>query len=164
MRHRFGLIAAIFEELADGGGPFCENARDLGGVFGGVERVGIEPDRPQAFADMLVAQIFQIDAEAAAVGELAIVATLSREVGKDFNRMADVADKDEGRPDMFGGKGAGILFGLFTRVAHQDVPATMRAASSARGCCRKAGLRLLTGGQRSEEHTSELQSLMRLSY
>src|SRR3546814_20537417 len=44
---------------------------------------------------MLVAQIFQIDAEAAAVGELAIVATLSREVGKDFNRMADVADKDE---------------------------------------------------------------------
>src|SRR3546814_11963724 len=82
-----------------------------------------------------------------AVGEVAVVATLSREVGKDFNRMADVADKDEGRPDMFGGKGAGILFGLFTRVAHQDVPATMRAASSARGCCRKPGQRFLAGGQ-----------------
>src|SRR3546814_18084256 len=96
---------------------------------------------------MLVAQIFQIDAEAAAVGELAIVATLSREVGKDFNRMADVADKDEGRPDMFGGKGAGILFGLFTRVAHPDVPATLRAASFSRGCFRKAGQRFWTGGQ-----------------
>src|SRR3546814_14739487 len=70
MRHRFGLIAAIFEELADVGEPFCDIARDLGGVFGWVERVGIERDRPQAFADMLVAQIFQIDAEAAAVGEL----------------------------------------------------------------------------------------------
>src|SRR3546814_20290457 len=134
MRHRFGLIAAIFEELADVGEPFCDIARDLGGVFGWVERVGIEPDRPQAFADMLVAQIFQIDAEAAAVGELAIVATLSREVGKDFNRMADVADKDEGRPDLFSGTGAGTLFGLFTPVAPQEVPATIRVASSPRGC------------------------------
>src|SRR3546814_7964006 len=40
MRHRFGLIAAIFEELADVGEPFCDIARDLGGVFGWVERVG----------------------------------------------------------------------------------------------------------------------------
>src|SRR3546814_17726877 len=113
MRHRFGLIAAIFEELADVGEPFCDIARDLGGVFGWVARVGIEPDRPQAFADMLVAQIFQIAAEAAAVGALAIVSTLSRAVGQHFNCRADLADKDAGRPDMVGGKGAGLL-GLTT--------------------------------------------------
>src|SRR3546814_2432616 len=93
-----------------------------------------------------------------------MVSTLSLEVGKYFHRIADLADKDEGSPDLFGGKGATILFGLFTRVAHLDVPATMRAASSARGCCRKAGQRFLTGGQCDLFCTAFLPALFGLQY
>ena len=67
-------------------------------------RAGSRPgDRsryPQTLADLLVPQVFEVDAEALAVGKLRVVLPLPGKVGIDLDAMADVADQDERRPAM----------------------------------------------------------------
>ena len=45
--------------------------------------------------------------------------------------VADVADQDERRPAVIGRQRPRILLGLFAGVAHEHVPASMRAAATA---------------------------------
>jgi hypothetical protein len=132
MRDGLGLIAAFLEHLADMREPLRDVAGDDGGVSGRIETVRIEPDRAEAIADLGVAQIAEIDAEPGAIGKLAVIFSLAGKVGEDLDRMADIDDQDEGRPAMVGGKRARILFGLLAGVAHQYVPAPLRAAAAAR--------------------------------
>src|SRR5690606_14249223 len=98
-----------------------------------IERVRIEPDRPQPLPNLLAAQVLQVDAEAGPIGELAVVAALAGEVGEHLDRVAHVADQDKRRPDVIVGERARILLRLLAGVAHQHVPAAMRAASAADG-------------------------------
>src|SRR5690606_39664443 len=123
-------------------------ARDFGGVPRRIERVRIAPDRPQPLANFLAAQVLQVDAEAGPVGELAVVAALAGEVGENLDRVADVANQDERRPDVIGRQRAGILLGLLAGVAHQHVPAPMRAAAAAGWRGLESRKRFLAGAER----------------
>jgi hypothetical protein len=49
---------------------------------------------------------------------------------------------------MFRGQGTGVLFGLFAGIAHQHVPAPLRAAATAREWLREAGQISLFGWKR----------------
>jgi hypothetical protein len=112
-----------FEGFGDG----CDAGGDVGGdgcgAAGGVEGVGVGPDQAEAFADGGVAEIFECDAKAGAVGELVVVAALGGEIGADFDGVADVAGEDEGGPGVVGREEAGVAFGLDAGAFHHDVPA-----------------------------------------
>src|SRR3546814_2532562 len=112
----------------------------------------VGPDLQQALADSGLAQVLQVDAERLAVGELGVVLALQREVGKELDDVADVDDRQEGRPALLRRQAPGVVLRLLARVAHQGVP--LRAAAP-------AGAEPVST---SEEHTSELQTLMRISY
>src|SRR3546814_1150382 len=67
------------------------------------------------------------------------------------------------------GPGATCTYGTGTVVAGRDRPCDLRlyrTGAGARGCRARAAGRHRNGhtGRRSEEHTAELQSLMRISY
>ncbi len=53
---------------------------------------------------------------------MGVVLPRSGEVGVDVDDAAHVADKDEGRPSVVGGKGAGIFNRLPLRPSHQVLP------------------------------------------
>ncbi len=97
-----------------------------------IERSRIEPDFAKAFANLLVAEVFKIDAEGLSVRELSVVLSLPGKIRIDLDAMADVADEDERRPAMRGGQGAGVFFRLAPGVEHQHVPGAICAASAAR--------------------------------
>src|SRR3546814_9760719 len=105
---------------------------------------------------------------------------LQREVGKELDDVADVDDRQEGRPALLRRQAPGVVLRLLARVAHQGVPLRAAAPAGAEPVSRQveperlqlgdllAPLGALLGLQheaaalvRSEEHTSELQSLMR---
>ena len=90
------------------------------------------PDHPQKLADLLVAQVLHVDAEALTVGELGVVFALPRKVGVDLDAMADIANEHEGRPAMALRKRAGVILRLAARGDHELVPRTVRAALPAR--------------------------------
>ncbi len=93
---------------------------------------GVVPDRAQALADVLVAQIVEIDAEAVAVRELRVVLALAGEVGIDLDAVADVADEHERRPAVDAGSALGVVLRLLPGVHHQLVPDAVGAALAAR--------------------------------
>src|SRR6185312_1097282 len=92
--------------------PLRHVARRLRRLPRGVELVRVRPDQPQPLADFLIAQLFEIDAVALAVGELAVVASLAGEVGIDFEGVPDVADDDERRPLVVVRQRPGIVLRL----------------------------------------------------
>src|SRR3546814_2621595 len=97
------------------------------------------PDRTETFSYVRIAKILQHDPVARPVWELSIGLSGAGEVSIDFDAIADVRHQQERRPAMVDGKRLGIAFGLALGLDHGF-------------------------GPRSEEHTSELQSLMRISY
>ena len=123
MRDFLRIVPTLFQQAADRGEPAGDLARDHGRPPRGVERLRIEPDGAQPVADHRIAQIFQVDAKAAAVWELAIVATMSGEIGEQLQAMADVADDQKRRPAVLRIERPGIALGLVAGVAHQHVPA-----------------------------------------
>ena len=63
--------------------------RDLRRFLGGIEGCRIEPDFAEAFADFLVAQVFEVDAEGLSIRELCIVLSLSGKISIDLDTMAN---------------------------------------------------------------------------
>lgn len=82
----------------------------------------IEPDRLQAVAHLGLAQIFEVDSKALAIGELRVIFALPGKVGIDLDTVTDVADDDERRPAVRWRQGAGVFFRLSLGVEHKHVP------------------------------------------
>ena len=129
----FGRVAGGFEGFGDGGEAFGDGAGDAGGAAGGVEGAGVGPEGAEEGLGFGFAEVFEVDAEGLAIGELDVVAALAGEVGEDFDDVADVEDEDEGGPTVVGGEGAGVGFGLAAGVLHEDVPGAAGAAAAAAG-------------------------------
>src|SRR3546814_2337402 len=72
----------------------------------------VGPDLQQALADSGLAQVLQVDAERLAVGELGVVLALQREVGKELDDVADVDDRQEGRPALLRRQAPGVVLRL----------------------------------------------------
>jgi hypothetical protein len=51
------VVAVGFEGLDELGKAACDIARDFGGAFARIERVGIGEDEAEAFADLRIAEI-----------------------------------------------------------------------------------------------------------
>ena len=130
-RHLLGIMVA-FQRLRHRRQPFGNGAGDARGMARRIERERIAPDRGEALAHGLVAQIVEMDAVALPVGELDVVLTLPGEVGVEFEAVADIADDQEGRPAMRRRQRLGIVLGLAPGVEHQHVPGAVGAAPSAR--------------------------------
>ena len=96
-----------------------------------IERLRLVPDGLKAIADLRLAQVLEIDAEALAVRKLGVVFSLPGEVGIDLDAMTDIADKDKRRPAVRGWQRAGVFFGLPLGVEHQHVPGAVCAALAA---------------------------------
>jgi hypothetical protein len=77
------------------------------------------PDPLQPLTDFGPAQIAEMDAKAAAIGEGCIARSGAGEVRVDVDDATDVADQDEGWPPVILGEGAGILHRLRLGRPHQ---------------------------------------------
>ena len=120
-------IVPTFEIPSDAGEPFCDVTGDFRASCGGVERVRVGPDGTQPATDFGIAQAFQRNGVAPAVGELNVVFSLAGKISVDLDDMTDINDEDEGWPSVFLGKGTGVVFCLPLGSAHYSVP-TMSAA------------------------------------
>lgn len=130
--HILGIAAPPLQRLADLGQALGDLAGDAGRGLGGVQRMGIGPDRGEALAHALVAQVVHVDAEAVAIGKLVVGPAGAREVGEHLQPVSDVAGDDERRRGMIGVEQKDIALGLFPRILHHHVP-TAAAAGTAQG-------------------------------
>src|SRR5262249_4247145 len=73
-------------------------AGDFGGSTGRIERLRVEPDSVETFADLRLTQLFKIDAETLPIGKLRVIFPLASEISIDFNAVADITNEDEGWP------------------------------------------------------------------
>ena len=71
---------------------------DFGATLAGVEAVGIGPHATQQRLHLLFAQIGQIDAVAARVGEGQVGLAATGELAVKLNAVADIDDDEERRP------------------------------------------------------------------
>jgi hypothetical protein len=60
--HHFGLVPGFLERFGEFGQVGGDFAGDLSAAFGGVEGGGVGPYRAQAFADLVLGQVIQLDA------------------------------------------------------------------------------------------------------
>jgi hypothetical protein len=91
----------------------------------------VKPDFAEAFADLLISKVLEINAKVLAVRKLGIVLSLSGKVRVDFDAVANVADKNKGGPAMRRRQRAGIILRLTLGVEHEHVPRTIRAPTAA---------------------------------
>lgn len=113
-----------FEAFGKLGEPGGDVASDISGVFGWVERVWVEPDGAEGAADFFVAQVLELDAKAAWVGEGKVVLAPAAEVGVEVETESDVDDDDDDDQERWPlvGDRFGVAFGLFARGLHHFVP------------------------------------------
>ena len=97
-RHLFRVVSRVFQRFDTLARRSAISLVDPGGFARRVQVLGVGPDAREPLADFRAAEVFQIDAERLAVGELRVVFPLAGEVGIGLDHMADVADQDEGRP------------------------------------------------------------------
>lgn len=91
---------------------------DPGGGAGGVERHGVLPDRAEAFADLFIAEVFEVDAEAVAVRELGVALPLAQEIGIDLDEVPDIHDEEGGGPAVLLCHGTGLAVRLVAGAEH----------------------------------------------
>ena len=90
--------------FGDAGQPLRDLARRLGGDLRRVELVRVQPYQTKPLADFRAAKVFEIDAEALAVGKLRVVFALPGKVRVNLEAMANVADYEEGGQPSEAGK------------------------------------------------------------
>lgn len=112
VRHGLAVMPLLFERAPRPGQKIGDVARDLGGLFGGVDAQRLVPNGAQAFKDLGLAQVAKADLIAAAVGELRVAMTGEREIGPNLQGLADVHDEQEGRPAVFFGHRARVFVRL----------------------------------------------------
>ena len=100
MRHVLRVASALLQRLAHLREALGDVAGDAGGLLRRIEGMRLLPDALQKRADVVLAQIVQVDAKAVAVGEMAVGAPGAGEVGVKLQAVADIADDDEGRRRM----------------------------------------------------------------
>ena len=120
--HFVGGMLLALQRLRDFRQPLGNGARNAGGVARRVQRLRRVPNVFQALANVRLAQILQIDAEALTVGELIEGFAVAAEVRIDLKTMANVADNDERRRRMTGRQQAHIVFSLNAGIHHEHVP------------------------------------------
>jgi hypothetical protein len=128
--HLLGGMAGFLQRLADAGDAGGDLARHLGGMAGGIERDRVGPDGGKPLTDLLVAQVFQIDAEGAPIGKLIVGLPVAAEVGIDLDGVADIADQHEGRRLMGSRQQTDIVFRLSASVHHEHVPSAVCAGTA----------------------------------
>jgi hypothetical protein len=121
-------------------------AGDSRACAGRIERLRIEPDRPQPLAHLGFAQVFKIDAEILPIRKLRIVFSLPGEIRIDLDAVPDIANKNERRPAMRRRQRAGIFFRLPLGIDHQDVPGAAGAWLAALGCIGLGGEEIVLPG------------------
>ena len=122
-------VARSLQRLGDGGEPLRDGAGHARRVTRGVEGGRVLPDRPQAGPDLGLAELVEVDAEAAPVGELVIDLPVAPEVRVDLETVADIADDEEGRRLVVHGQQRHVGFRLLAGVDHQDVPGPVGTAA-----------------------------------
>ena len=128
MRHILRVASALLQRLAHLREALGDVAGDAGGFLRRVEGMRLLPDALQMRADVVLAQIVHVDPKPVAVGEMAIGAPGSGEVGVKLQAVADVADNDEGRRRMIRIEQEDVRLRLLARILHQHVPALRDAA------------------------------------
>ena len=126
----FRLMPGLLQRFGEFGEMPRNFARDIGGMFRGIERGGIRPEEAETGADFFISEIGQPDAKGARVGKWEIGFARLREVAVKLERVADIHDDDEGRIVI--GDGADIALGLPARLDHGIVP-RVGAAHGLRG-------------------------------
>ena len=102
------VVAIGLKGLGQGGEAAGDVAGDLGGELGGIERMGIEPNSPEAVADFLPMEIRQGDAVGDGIGETLVLATGAGELGIEIDGMAHVANDEERRAAFLGWQGGNV--------------------------------------------------------
>ena len=103
-----GVVAVGFEGFGQEGEAAGDVAGDFGGDFRGIERMGIEPDAAEAFADFRAVEVRQGDAVRDGIGEAFVLAAGAGELGVEVDGVADVADDQEWRAAFVGGQGGDV--------------------------------------------------------
>ena len=91
------LAVAPFQPRRNASQTFGHVARHLGRADGGIERSRIEPYGAQPLTDRLVPKVGQGNGVRSTTGELCVVAARPREVGVEFDHMADIHHDQEQR-------------------------------------------------------------------
>ena len=138
----------LFEEARQFGEMLGYLTGDLGGLLGGVERMGVEPDGAQAGAQLGVVQIAQADAVRAGVGKMQVRFAPLGEVREELEAVAHVEGDEEGRRLLVGGQAFDVLLRLGASLDHLSVPGLGAAhdAGVARGGGVDGERGLLRGG------------------
>ena len=118
--HSLRGVAGVFQVARQRGQLGRHFARDLGTGARRVQRHRVLPQQAQPLARAGVAQVGQLQAVAAGVGEGRVGGTAARELGVQLQHMAHVHHQQEGRSAFAGRQCAGIAFGLIAG-AHQGV-------------------------------------------
>jgi hypothetical protein len=122
-RHVLGGPALRLEGLRELGQAVRDVARDARRLPRGVERERVEPDGLEALAHVLAAQVFELDAVRARVGERRVRGPRAAELGVQLDAAAHVGDQQEGRPPLVGGQRTRVAVGLVLGPQHGLVPA-----------------------------------------
>ena len=108
----FGVVAVLVEGFGEFREGFGHLTGDGGGVFGGIEGMGISPDAAEAVADFRAVEIREGDAVEDGIGEAFVLPAGAGELGVEVDGVADIADDEEGRTALGGGEGGDIFPGL----------------------------------------------------
>jgi hypothetical protein len=96
------VVAVGFKGSGQDGEAAGNVSGDGGGEFGGVERMRIQPDFPQAVADFGPVKVRQVDAVRDGIGEALVLAAGAGELGVEVDGVADVANDQERRAALLG--------------------------------------------------------------
>ena len=142
----FRAVAALFQRSGEASEALRDLAGDAGAAAGRVECLRVGPREAEGLAHVGVAQPGEQDAVALRIGERDVGAAGARELGIEFDAVADIDDDEDRRTALARRQRAGVLLGLAAGLEHRFVP--RGAATLRRAFLRGFRFRLRSAGER----------------
>ena len=120
-----GLVGGMpvgFERYGERGEVVGNLAGDACAALGGVEFQGLEPELPQAFADIGAFEVAKENTVTAGSGKRDVGSAGAGKLGVEFDGVADIDHNQKRRATLLGRQRADVLLGLAAGTQHGVVP------------------------------------------